>query len=102
MVDAPIRFDPIILTVIALYSVLVRVGAPFGDGFIDGHTQALTIIGMHRRDDLLQRDAAMAQGGIKAETPCKSCINGEAIGWQVPEPCADDGAGVEGELNALG
>jgi hypothetical protein len=78
------------------------VGAAAPDGRVDGREQPVAVVGVHRGDDLLQRNAAAPQRRVDAEAGGEPFVDGEAVGRKVPEPGADDGARTERELHPLG
>jgi hypothetical protein len=101
-VDAAVGLDPVVAAVRALDAVLVRIVAAARDHLADGGGQAGLVVGMDGGHHLGQAQADAAQRRIQAEGARKAFVDGEAVARQIPEPGADDGAGAQRQLHAVG
>ena len=101
-IDAPVRLDPMIEASMPAHAVLAAVGAAAGQRFLQSLRHALPISGVYRLHDLMQRQPGADTLGRQAEGTRESLVAYEDIGAHVPDPGADDRAGVERQLHPLG
>lgn len=99
--DASVGLDPVISTIGTPHAILMGVGAAALEGFGDRDRETILIVGMDCLDNLGKAEPDPPKSWIKAEGVCEGLVHGKAIGDHIPDPRADDGAGCEGEFEAL-
>ncbi|KAF1853937.1 hypothetical protein Lal_00005148 [Lupinus albus] len=99
--DPAVGLDPVVVSVRPLHPVLMGIGAAAGDGVLDRSDQCRLVVGMDAGGHLLQAQPVASQRRIEAEGVGEGLVDREAIGGHLPNPGADDGAGRQGQLDAL-
>ena len=100
--DVAVGLQPVVAAVTAADPVLVGIAATAADDVGDGRGQAGLVVRMDGGHHLRQAQAIAPQGRVEAEVDGEGLVDGEPVGGQIPVPGADDGAGGEGQLHALG
>ncbi|WP_247879453.1 hypothetical protein [Azospirillum sp. TSA6c] len=102
MLDPSVRFDPMVVSILATHPVLMGIGSAASDHFVDCRHQSRFVVGMHSSDHLFAAQPCAASFGIEPERSGELLVCRKTIRRQMPEPGADDGPSIQGKLHTLG